>query len=91
MDWTQRIEIGARTGANDQVTYDDLLRVSAEFPDYHERFLFGSVANHLADTFGTKGSPISLSTACASGASATRKIPFAASLRASASESGRCV
>ncbi len=70
MDWTQRIEVGARAGANDQVTYDDLLRVSAEFPAYHERFLFGSVANHLADTFGTKGSPISLSTACASGASA---------------------
>ncbi len=70
MDWTQRIEIGARSGANDTVTYDDLLRVSAEFPDYHERFLFGSVANHLADEFGTKGSPISLSTACASGASA---------------------
>ena len=70
MDWTQRIEVGARSGANDTVTYDDLLRVSAEFPDYHERFLFGSVANHLADEFGTKGSPISLSTACASGASA---------------------
>jgi len=70
MDWTQRVEVGARSGANDTVTYDDLLRVSAEFPDYHERFLFGSVASHLADTFGTKGSPISLSTACASGASA---------------------
>jgi 3-oxoacyl-[acyl-carrier-protein] synthase II len=70
MDWTQRIEVGARSGANDTVTYDDLLRVSAEFPAYHERFLFGSVANHLADNFGTKGSPISLSTACASGASA---------------------
>ena len=70
MDWTQRIEIGARSGANDQVDYGDLLRVSAEFPAYHERFLFGSVANHLADEFGTTGSPISLSTACASGASA---------------------
>src|SRR5260370_15028768 len=28
----------------------------------------GSVAGHLAEKFGTKGSPISLSTACASGA-----------------------
>ena len=36
----------------------------------HERFMFGSVADHLADKFGTKGSPISLSTACASGATA---------------------
>jgi 3-oxoacyl-[acyl-carrier-protein] synthase II len=32
--------------------------------------LFGSVAEHLADCFGTKGSPISVTTACASGASA---------------------
>src|SRR5436189_182354 len=30
----------------------------------------GSIANNLADKFGTKGSPISLSTACASGATA---------------------
>ena len=44
--------------------------MSAQFPAYHQRFLFGSVADHLADKFGTKGSPISLSTACASGASA---------------------
>ena len=32
--------------------------------------MFGSVGHHLADKFGTQGSPISLSTACASGASA---------------------
>ena len=32
--------------------------------------MFGSVADHLAEKFGTQGSPISLSTACASGASA---------------------
>ena len=32
--------------------------------------MIGSVADHLADKFGTKGSPISLSTACASGATA---------------------
>jgi 3-oxoacyl-[acyl-carrier-protein] synthase II len=42
------------------------------FPAYHERFLIGSVAEHLADKFGTKGAPISLSTACASGASAVQ-------------------
>ena len=54
------------------MSYDDLLRASAtgRFDQYHERFMFGSVADHLAETFGTKGSPISLSTACASGATA---------------------
>src|ERR1700751_121027 len=36
----------------------------------HRRFLSGSIVDHLAELFGTKGSPISLSTACASGATA---------------------
>ena len=70
MEWRQRLEVGARSGSNDTVTYSDLLRVSDQFPSYHGRFLFGSVADHLAEKFGTRGSPISLSTACASGASA---------------------
>jgi 3-oxoacyl-[acyl-carrier-protein] synthase II len=70
MEWPQRLEISARSGANDKVTYSDLLRVCSDFPAYHQRFLFGSVADYLAEKFGTKGSPISLSTACASGASA---------------------
>jgi len=35
---------------------------------YHHRFQFISVADYLSEKFGTKGSPISLSTACASGA-----------------------
>jgi len=70
IEWPQRLEISLRLGSNGDVSYADMLRVSNQFPDYHRRFLFGSVADHLADVFGTKGSPISLSTACASGASA---------------------
>jgi 3-oxoacyl-[acyl-carrier-protein] synthase II len=72
IDWPQREALAKSSGANDAVTYDDLLRAarSGQFRDYHERFQFGSVADHLAATFGTEGSPISLSTACASGASA---------------------
>jgi 3-oxoacyl-[acyl-carrier-protein] synthase II len=70
VEWTQRIEIAAKSGANDKVTYNDLLRASPNFAGYHDRFMIGSVADHLADKFGTKGSPISLSTACASGATA---------------------
>ncbi len=50
--------------------YDELLRTSPQFEEFYERFKFDSVADKLADTFGTKGSPISLSTACASGATA---------------------
>jgi len=70
MEWPQRLEIGAKSGANDNVSYADMLRVSADFPDFHRRFLLGSVADNLAEKFGTQGSPISLSTACASGATA---------------------
>src|SRR3954467_6784868 len=72
IEWPHRDVLAAASGANDAVGYDDLLRASASgrFHAIHERCLFGSVAEHLADQFGTKGSPISLSTACASGASA---------------------
>ena len=72
IEWPHRDTLAAASGANDTVGYNDLLRASASgrFHDIHERCLFGSVAEHLADHFGTKGSPISVSTACASGASA---------------------
>ncbi|MBX3552653.1 MAG: beta-ketoacyl-ACP synthase [Pseudolabrys sp.] len=70
LEWPQRREVAVASGANDSIDYRDLLRVSAQFPAYHSRFMFGSVADHIADRFGTKGSPISLSTACASGTTA---------------------
>jgi 3-oxoacyl-[acyl-carrier-protein] synthase II len=70
VEWPERFKVGAKAGANDKVAYADLLRVSAEFPAFHRRFLLGSVADYLAEKFGTQGSPISLSTACASGATA---------------------
>jgi 3-oxoacyl-[acyl-carrier-protein] synthase II len=69
VEWPQRMELGRAVGKPD-VDYDDLLRISGggKFAPYHDRFMFGSIAAHLAATLGTKGSPISLSTACASGA-----------------------
>jgi len=72
MEWPQRIALAAASGANETVTYDDLLRAagSGKFTRFYERFLFGSVAEALADRFGTKGSPVATSTACASGATA---------------------
>src|SRR6266540_368238 len=72
VEWPQRQEVAASAGANDSYDYETLLRASTSgrFKSYHERFQFASVADHLAEKLGTKGSPISLSTACASGASA---------------------
>src|SRR4051794_30338287 len=71
VEWPQRLAIGRATGMT-KFDYGDVLRVSGGggFGEYHHRFMFGSIASHLAETFGTKGSPISLSTACASGATA---------------------
>jgi 3-oxoacyl-[acyl-carrier-protein] synthase II len=72
VEWPQRQELGRAIGNQTEINYDEMLRVSGggKFAPYHRRFLFGSVADRLAETFGTKGSPISLSTACASGATA---------------------
>jgi 3-oxoacyl-[acyl-carrier-protein] synthase II len=72
VEWPQRQELGRAIGSETEINYDAMLRVSGggRYTAYHRRFLFGSVADHLAEVFGTKGSPISLSTACASGASA---------------------
>jgi 3-oxoacyl-[acyl-carrier-protein] synthase II len=69
VEWPQRLEL-ARTLDQQEFDYSDLLRTSGggRFAPYHHRFMFGSVAGQLAEIFGTKGSPISLSTACASGA-----------------------
>jgi 3-oxoacyl-[acyl-carrier-protein] synthase II len=72
MEWTQRFALAAASGANDSVTYDDLLRAAGQggFERYYRRFLFGSVGEALAERFGTKGSPVATSTACASGGTA---------------------
>ncbi len=72
VEWPQREEIARASGQMEAIDYDVLLRTSANgrFAHVHERYLFGSVADHLSETFGTKGSPISVSTACASGATA---------------------
>jgi 3-oxoacyl-[acyl-carrier-protein] synthase II len=67
MEWPQREEL-SRAAGTDNITYDDLLRAAGGRASYHHRFQFISVADYLAGKFGTKGSPISLSTACASGA-----------------------
>ncbi len=72
LEWPQRRALAAASGANTAVRYDDLLAAAGTgaFTAVYERFLFGSVAENLATRFGTKGSPMSVSTACASGATA---------------------
>ncbi|QIG91334.1 MULTISPECIES: beta-ketoacyl-ACP synthase [unclassified Bradyrhizobium] len=70
-EWPQRLEVARSVPTKDFGIIDYLATCSGgKFAHFHRRFTFGSVALNLAETFGTKGSPISLSTACASGATA---------------------
>src|SRR5471030_3171890 len=51
-EWPQRIEAGRAVGKT-EFDFSDVLRVSGggRFTQYHRRFLFGSVAAHLAEAF----------------------------------------
>jgi 3-oxoacyl-[acyl-carrier-protein] synthase II len=73
LEWPQRFDLAAASGAV-AATFDDLLRAAASgrFRHITERCQHGSVALRLQQTFGTRGSPISVNTACASGASAVQ-------------------
>jgi 3-oxoacyl-[acyl-carrier-protein] synthase II len=72
IEWTQRYALADASGANDKIEYADLVRVAAnpQFAPFYEESKYGVVPERLAEHFGTKGSPISLTTACASGATA---------------------
>ena len=72
MEWPQREALADASGQEGDVTYTDLLKAAAtgKFKAWHDLFIFGTVADRVADKFGTRGSPISLSTACSSGATA---------------------
>jgi 3-oxoacyl-[acyl-carrier-protein] synthase II len=72
MEWPQRRALAAEADPDKPYTPEVALELSAlgKHPEWHELFLYGTVADHLADKFGTKGMPISLSTACASGGTA---------------------
>ncbi|NBJ10283.1 beta-ketoacyl-ACP synthase [Microvirga arsenatis] len=72
MEWPQREALAEASGQTGEITYKDLLKAAGtgRFKAWHDLFIFGTVADRVADRFGTRGSPISLSTACSSGATA---------------------
>ena len=72
MEWPQRRALAAAAAVDDGLSYRDLIRAAEDghFEPWFGRFLFGSVGEGLAARFGTKGSPIATSTACASGGTA---------------------
>ncbi len=69
LEWSHRLALADAANANGDVGYGDLVRTAGQkqFESYYEMSKYGIVAEHLAAHFGTEGSPISLTTACASG------------------------
>ena len=72
LEWPQRRELYAQGEGSNLAGYDRLLAAcrATEHKEMQRLFQFASVGEHLADKYGTKGLPISLSTACASGGTA---------------------
>ncbi|MHB2265522.1 beta-ketoacyl-ACP synthase [Aliihoeflea sp. PC F10.4] len=70
LDWRDRLSL---YGSDDEKEgYQRLLKVARErlTASLFENTQFGTIADRLADKYGTRGLPITLSTACASGATA---------------------
>lgn len=72
LDWAERFSLYNSDKDKDDTAAERLLRVARSLKelDIFETTQFGSIADRLADRLGTRGLPITLSTACASGATA---------------------
>lgn len=73
-EWSARFELADRAppAGHPGDAYERFLTAFRQRPDpaFQEAALFGSISERLSDRFGTRGLPVTLSTACASGATA---------------------
>jgi 3-oxoacyl-[acyl-carrier-protein] synthase II len=73
-EWSARFALADRAPPSqvDGDAYDRFLAAMRDRPDpaFLEAVQFGSISERLSDKFGTRGLPVTLSTACASGATA---------------------
>jgi 3-oxoacyl-[acyl-carrier-protein] synthase II len=70
VEWPSRFKMDEMAASDDDAGYHVLMRVAREYAASFGTFRFGILGERLAEHFGTEGSPISLNTACASGATA---------------------
>ncbi len=72
LEWPQRRELYGEESDTSLEGYDRMLSAcrTSKHDEMQRLFQFASVGEHLADKYGTKGLPVSLSTACASGGTA---------------------
>jgi 3-oxoacyl-[acyl-carrier-protein] synthase II len=68
-EWPYRFRLAARA-APEAPLYPALTKAAANWPEMYETAAFAGVGEHIAARFGTRGAPIAISTACATGASA---------------------
>ncbi|MFN6954207.1 MAG: beta-ketoacyl-ACP synthase [Acetobacteraceae bacterium] len=66
-EWPQRLDLTRAT--NGGASYREITLAALSRPDIHDLFCFGGIGERLSARFGTRGAPISLTTACATGAS----------------------
>nr|WP_209443376.1 beta-ketoacyl synthase N-terminal-like domain-containing protein [Falsiroseomonas frigidaquae] len=69
LEWPHRFEL-ARRAAPEPATYKALTLAATGWPELYETAAFQTVGETLAARFGTRGSPVAVTTACATGASA---------------------
>jgi 3-oxoacyl-[acyl-carrier-protein] synthase II len=72
LEWGQRRALYDASAACEATGYKRLLAAAraSEWKEMQSLFQFASVAEHVAGTLGTRGLPVSVSTACASGGTA---------------------
>ena len=92
IEWLHRRALVAALADDVRPSYAALIESTfGHRPDLHNLLRLSGVADRVADRFGTLGSPISINTACASGATAIQwaSRPFAAARPTRRSPSGR--
>ena len=74
LEWQHRFDLISRTDEG-EMGYERMLASAKAHkqPDMHSRVQLGTIAFRLAEKYETKGLPISMSTACASGATALQQ------------------
>jgi 3-oxoacyl-[acyl-carrier-protein] synthase II len=72
LEWQHRFALEKELAAAGDAGYDRLLEAcrAARHETFFDAAQFVSIADHLQERFGTRGLPVTLSTACASGATA---------------------
>ncbi|MCO6414886.1 beta-ketoacyl-ACP synthase [Siccirubricoccus sp. KC 17139] len=69
VEWPSRLALARQGNGGEAGSYPALIAAATGQQALFESCLFGGVGERLAERFGTRGAPISLTTACATGAS----------------------